>query len=167
VGIEGPLGTWGYLRGAVLYTRSAHDEIEGGTGSAIGDRLLAHASLNLPVGRGALSLYAWEMRRFSARGAGILVPQGNLLAFGVRCDWPLSPTVTVAPILEARHEMSGADELEVLGWIARPGMEVRWRLGTRATLVAGARYAVGQLSDEGTTVSVGGPRLLFGVEWAR
>ena len=168
LGVEGPLGRRGgtYLRGALVFSHSAPDVIADSTESAIGDRVLGYVALNVPVGRGALSLYAWDMRRLrAAPAADMQVPRGNVLAVGARLDRPLSPAVAIAPAVEVRHELSGSDSLVVLGWLVRPGMDVRLRLGSHAVLVTSARYAFGQVRDEGVTVSVRGPRLGLAIEW--
>jgi hypothetical protein len=168
VGMEGPLGRDAYLRATLVYSRSAHDEVEGGPATLVGDRVVGYVAFNLPLGRSTLSLYSWDMRRFHPSGSdGTRVPGGNVLALGARLERLVSPSVTLAPAIEFRHEMSGADSLAVLGWLARPGLDVRLRLGGRATLVASAHYAFGQVRDEGVTVSVHGPRLGLALEWSR
>jgi hypothetical protein len=168
LGVEGPLGRGSYFRGALVFGRNGRDEIAGGTEAAIGDRVLGYLALNVPLGRGALSLYGWNMRRLgAAASADTRVPGGNVLALGARLDRPLSPAVTVTPAVELRHEMSGVDSLAVLGWLLRPGADLRVGLGARAALVTSARYAFGQVRDEGTTVSVRGPRLGLTLEWTR
>jgi hypothetical protein len=166
LGMEGPLGRGSYFRGALVFSHSAPDAIAGGTENAIGDRVLGYVAFNVPVGRGALSLYGWDMRRLrAAPSADTHVPRGNVLAVGARLDRPLSPAVAIAPAIEFRHEMSGSDSLVALGWLARPGMDVRFRLASHAVLVTSARYAFGQVRDEGATVSVRGPRLGLTIEW--
>jgi hypothetical protein len=167
LGLEGPLGGGAFLRTALLFGRSGRDEVDGTDASAIGDRLLASLALNLPLGRGAVSLYAWNMRRLHPRESqtGARVPAGNVFALGARLDRSLSPRVALAPSIELRHEVSGLDSLEVLGWLARPGIDLRLRLGERATLVTSTQYAFGQVRDEGRTVAVHGPRLAATIEW--
>jgi hypothetical protein len=97
----------------------------------------------------------------------VRVPGGNVLTLGARLDQPVSPTVSLAPSVEVRHELSGLDTLAVLGWLARPGIEMRWRVARALALVTTAQYAFGQVRDEGVTVSVSGPRLGVVFEWAR
>ncbi|HEX9705155.1 MAG TPA: hypothetical protein VGA20_07910 [Gemmatimonadales bacterium] len=172
-GVEGPLGGGKYFRGAVTYSVNEHDEISGGDPSITGDRALIYASLNLPLGRRALSLYAWNMHRFRPRASSSTyadatqVPRGNFVVVGARLDSPASPSLAVSPSLELRHELSGGDTLRVLGYLVRPGVHLRYRIGGRAALVTGLHYAFGQLRDEGVTVWTHGPRLSLFVDWAR
>jgi hypothetical protein len=172
-GVEGPLGGGKYFRGALTYSLNQHDKISGGDPSITGDRALLYASLNLPVGRRALSLYAWNMHRFLPRAASSTyadatqVPRGNVLVLGARLDAPASPSLAVSPSIELRHELSGGDTLRVLGYLVRPGVQLRYRAGERAALVAGVHYAFGQLRDEGVTVWTHGPRLSLMFDWAR
>lgn len=168
LGIEGPMGGGKYFRGALVYTATARDEFSGGQETTSGDRVLVYAALNAPLGRGALSLYGWEMRRLRPRAldaAVIATPRGNLIALGARLDRPLSPAVTLTPVLEIRHELSGYQQLELLGYLVRPGVDLRWRASGRATIALQAHVALGRLRDEGRTVSLVGPRLGAMLEW--
>lgn len=172
-GLEGPFARGRYFRGALVYTRSEHDDIGGGPPSIIGDRILGYVALSIPVGRGSLSLYGWDMRRLRPRARtttyanAIQVPQGNVVAVGARLDRPLSPALTLSPLLEFRHELSGTDRLEFLGYLARPGVDLRYRLGGGAALVVRGQVAFGRLRDEGTSVSLVGPRVGAVLEWIR
>ena len=169
IGVEGPLSRSVYFRGALVYAASGVDEFSGGTRSAMGDRALVYGSLNLPLGRGALSAYAWDMRRLRPRETQNVVttPRGNVLAVGIRYDRPLSPSLILSPALEARHELSGYQSLEQLGFLVRPGADLTWRLRRGPALVLQAHFGIGRLQDEGTTVSLMGPRLGAMLEWTR
>jgi hypothetical protein len=172
VGLEGPLAGGGgaYFRGAVMYSAAARDEFSGGQVSGTGDRLMVYAAANLPLGRGALSVYGWDMRRFGPRDPGSLTvatARGNALALGARLDRPLSPSLALSPSLEVRHELSGYQRLELLGYLVRPGADLRWRLSDQAVLALQASVAIGSIQDEGTTVSLLGPRAGVLLEWAR
>lgn len=171
-GIEGPFGGRKYFRGALIYTTTGAHDIGGGQESAIGDRALVYAAVSMPLGRGNLSLYGWDMRRFTARraqDAGVItVPRGNVLALGARLDHPLSPRMSLVPLVELRHEMTGpTEQMETLGYLLRTGTDVRLRLGDQAVAVLQAQLAFGQLEDQGTTVSLLGPRIGALIEWAR
>jgi hypothetical protein len=128
-----------------------------------------YGSLNMPLGRGAFSLYAWDMRRLRPRETDSVVtaPRGNVLAFGMRYDRPISRSLSLAPALEARHELSGYQSLEMLGFLIRPGIDLTWRHPNGLALVLQAHAAIGRLQDEGTTVSLMGPRLGAMLEWVR
>ena len=171
-GIEGPFGEGKYFRGALVYTTTGDNDIGGGNQSAIGDRALAYAAVSLPLGGAHLSLYGWDMYRLRARNfdapSTIAVPRGNVLALGARFERGLSPKVTVVPLLEFRHELTGpADKMELLGYLLRGGADLRYRLSDRATAVLHAQLAVGTIQDEGVRASVIGPRVGALIEWSR
>ena len=172
MGIEGPFGGGKYFRGALVYTTTAANDLGAGQQSAIGDRVLAYGSVSLPVGRSHLGLYGWEMRRLRARDfdvpGTVSVPRGNVLALGARLERPLTTRTTLAPLLEFRHELTGpSSKMELLGYLLRAGTDLRYRLSDRATGVIQAQLAFGTLHDEGTSVSIVGPRLGALIEWSR
>jgi hypothetical protein len=172
LGIEGPFGDGKYFRGALVYTTTADNDIGGGEQSAIGDRVLAYAAVSLPFGSSHLSIYGWDMRRLRARNydapATVVVPRGNMFALGARLERALSPKVTVVPLLEFRHELTGpTDRMELLGYLVRGGGDLRYRLSDRATGVLHAQFAVGTIQDEGVRASVVGPRIGALLEWSR
>jgi hypothetical protein len=126
----------------------------------------------MPLGNSHLSIYGWEMRRLRARDfrapGTVSVPRGNVLAIGTRLDRPLSPKTTLSPLLEFRHELTGAGtQMSLLGYLLRTGTDLRYRLSDHATGVLQAQLAFGKLQDEGTSVSLFGPRLGAFIEWTR
>ena len=172
VGVEGPFGGGKYFRGALIYTTSAANEMVSGQRSVIGDRALAYAAVSMPLGRNSLALYGWEMRRLRPRGydqpGAIAVPRGNVLALGTRLERPLSSNVTLVPLLEFRHELTGPTaKMVLLGYLVRTGTDLRYRLSAQATAVVQAQVAFGTLNDEGESVSLFGPRLGVLIEWSR
>jgi hypothetical protein len=172
VGVEGPFGGGRYFRGAFVYTTSGANDLGGGRQSVIGDRALVYAAVSMPLGRSKLALYGWEMRRlrprnFDAPGA-VSVPRGNVLALGARLERPMSPKVTLVPLLEFRHELTGPTaKMALLGYLLRTGTDFRYHLGDRATAVVQAQLAFGKLNDDGASVSLFGPRLGALIEWSR
>jgi len=176
LGAEGPLGKGGgYFRGAAIYTASAADTLEGGARSISGDRVLVYASLSLPAGASSLALYAFDMHRFRPRAYNstnrnaVQVPRGNVLALGTRLERPLSPAWTVAPNAEFRHELAAPDSgsLELLGWLVRPGVDLRYRASGSVSVAVQAQVAFGRLADNGRSVSLLGPRGVVVMEWSR
>jgi hypothetical protein len=174
LGLEGPFGDGGrnYFRGAFVYTTTGANDLGAGSQSTIGDRFLLYATVSLPMGNSKLSLYGWEMRRMRARDFGtagtVSVPRGNVLAIGARLDRPLNPNATLSPLLEFRHELTGAaSRMELLGYLLRAGTDLRYRLSDHAAGVVQAQLAFGKLQDEGTSVSIVGPRLGAFIEWTR
>jgi len=168
-GIEGPFGGGKYFRGALVYTTTGQNEIGGGGQSTIGDRILAYGATSMPLGRSHLSIYGWEMRRLGAQPGTVPVPRGNVLALGARLERPLSPTATLVPLVEFRHELTGPGaKMELLGYLFRTGTDLRYRLSDRATGVLQAQFAFGQLQSPGNKrVSILGPRIGALIEWTR
>ena len=172
MGVEGPMSGGKYFRGAFVYTKTANNDLGNSSESAIGDRLLLYAALTMPMGNSRLSFYGWDMKRqrpsdFATPGT-VSVPAGNVLAIGTKLDKPLNPKTTLAPLLEFRHELtSTGTQMELLGYLLRLGTDVRYHLSERATGVLQAQFATGKLQDQGTTVSVTGPRVGLWIEWMR
>ncbi|HYT72414.1 MAG TPA: hypothetical protein VEK78_13600 [Gemmatimonadales bacterium] len=166
LGVEGPVGGRGYFRSAALYTASGADTLNGGSRSISGDRILLYASLSLPAGPSSIALYGYEMRRLRPRAYNatylnaVQVPRGNVLTLGIRLDRQLSPALSLAPNAELRHELVAPDtgSLELLGWLVRPGLELRWRASGSVTLVLQGQAAFGRLADNGSSVTLVGPR---------
>lgn len=172
LGIEGPFGAGKYFRGALIFTTTGAHDIGAGRESTIGDRVLAYAAASLPLGSSHLSIYGWEMRRLRARNVGasgtVSVPRGNVLALGARLERPLSPRATLVPLVEFRHELTDAGSgMTLLGYLLRAGSDLRYRLSNHATGVVQAQLAFGKIEDDGTSVSVVGPRIGMFIEWAR
>jgi hypothetical protein len=171
-GLEGPFGGGKYFRGALVFTTTAANDLGAGAQSTIGNRVLAYAAVSMPLGRSQLSLYGWEMRRFRASDFGapgtVSVPRGNVLALGARLERPVGPKATLVPLVELRHEMTGAGaQMTLLGYLVRTGTDLRYRISDHAAGVIQAQVAFGKLQDEGTSVSLFGPRLGAFIEWAR
>ena len=171
-GLEGPFGGGKYFRGALVYTTTGANDLGAARQSTIGDRVLGYVAVSMPLGNSKLSVYGWEMRRLRARDfdapGTVPVPRGNVLALGARLDRPLSPRATLSPLLEFRHELTdGSASLALLGYLLRTGADVRYQLSDRATGVVQAQLAFGKLQDEGTSVSIFGPRLGVFLEWSR
>jgi len=123
----------------------------------------------MPLGRSHLSIYGWEMRRLGAQPGTVPVPRGNVLALGARLERPLSPTATLVPLVEFRHELTGPGaKMELLGYLFRTGTDLRYRLSDRAMGVLQAQFAFGALqSPDQKRVSILGPRIGALIEWTR
>ena len=177
VGVEGPVSTGGrgYLRSAVMYAGSGADTLNGGVRSVTGGRVLLYSTLNLPAGRGTFSLYAYDRYRAAPNGYDsivVQVPRGNVFALGGRLDQSLSPVLQLTPNVEFRHEVAAPDgsSLALLGWLVRPGVDVRYRAGHAVTFLVQGQAAFGRLANPGgstSSVSLVGPRALVLLEWAR
>ena len=173
LGIEGPFGAGGrnYFRSAFVYTNTGANDIGSGRHSVIGDRFLFYAAASMPLGNGNLSLWGWEMRRMQPSApdtSTIAVTRGNVMALGARLERPLSPKLTLAPMVELRHELTGsATKMVLLGYLVRGGSDLRVRLSPQASLVVQAQLAFGTFHDGAQSVSVLGPRLGTSIEWSR
>ena len=173
VGAEGPLGGGKYFRGALVFTASGHDTVAGGSSAFAGDRALIYTMVSMPLGRGSLSFYGFDMLRLQARGipttssGAVAIPKGNVLSLGARLDRPLSPVLTLSPHVDFRHELSGDTTLALLGYMVRPGADLRWRLSDRAAVVLQGQLAFGSLHDNNQSISLLGPKLSALLEWSR
>ncbi|MGH7607136.1 MAG: hypothetical protein ACREME_07335, partial [Gemmatimonadales bacterium] len=79
-----------------------------------------------------------------------------------------SPAVTLSPLLEFRHELTGpTGRMELLGYLVRAGADVRYRLSAAAVLAVQAQLAFGVVRVDGATVAVRGPRVGALIEWSR
>jgi hypothetical protein len=174
LGLEGPLGGGKYLRGALVVTASGGDTLTGSQSSISGDRVLGYAAMSMPFGRSVASFYAFDMYRMRPRGFNttyknaVLVPRGNVMVLGARLDRPLSPTMRLTPSLEFRNEVVGSgNSFQTLGSLFRAGADLRWRASPSATVVFQGQLAFGSVQDQGSSVSVFGPRIGALLEWAR
>ena len=184
IGVEGPLGAGGggYVRAAAVYTASGADTTAGsaatpsGSRSGIGDRILVYSSVSLPAGAGSLVFYAYDMYRLRPRGltatdsTTVQVPRGNVFALGARLERTLSPALGLAPNVEFRSELTGASagSLTLLGWLVRPGVDLRYRASGRVTLLVQGQTAFGRLANgNGGSVALVGPRAVVLVDVTR
>jgi len=184
LGVEGPLGAGGggYLRAAAVYTTSGADTTASsaatpsGSRSGIGDRILVYSSVSLPAGASSLVFYGYDMYRLRPHGLTaadsntVEVPRGNVFALGARLERTLSPALGLAPNVEFRSEQTGASvgSLTLLGWIVRPGVDLRYRASGSVTLLVQGQTAFGRLADgNGGSVAVVGPRAVVLVDVTR
>ena len=177
LGAEGPLGSGGYFRGALVYATASADTLVAGSRSASGARILLYSGLSVPAGRGNLSVYAYDRYRLRPNGYDstvVQVPRANVVALGARLDRPLSTAWSIAPTIEFRHELAaagGGDSIALLGWLVRPGVDVRYRASSVLTVLLQGEAAFGRLANTGSTnggsVSLTGPRAVMLLEWAR
>ena len=80
--------------------------------------------------------------------------------------------LNLIPNLEFRYEVAAPDggSVALLGWLIRPGVDLRYRAGAALTILVQAQAAFGRLATTGgspSSVSLVGPRALVLLEWAR
>jgi hypothetical protein len=173
LGVEGPLGGGGYFRGAAVFATSGTDTLAAGARSISGTRILIYSALSLPAGRGTVSLYAYDRYRLRPGGydsSVVQVPRGNVVALGARLERPLSAAWSFAPNLEFREELTDdptSGSLVLLGWLVRPGVDLRYRASGAVALLFQGRAAFGRLAANGSSVTLVGPRAIVLLEWAR
>jgi len=101
----------------------------------------------------------------------VQVPRANVLAVGARLERTLSPALSLAPNLEFRHELAALDTssagLALLGWLVRPGVDLRYRASGQVALLVQGQVAFGRLADNGSSVSLVGPRAVVLVDVTR
>jgi hypothetical protein len=176
LGIEGSVGGGGYFRGAAVVATSGTDTLAAGRRSISGARLLIYSGLSLPAGRGNLSLYAYDRYRLRPSGydtSVVQVPRGNVVALGARLERPLSAAWTFTPNVEFRDELADdpqSGSLVLLGWLLRPGVDVRYRASGAVAVLLQGQAAFGRLATSGGTggsVTAAGPRAVVLFEWTR
>lgn len=177
LGVEGPLGAGGYFRGAAVLATSGADTLVAGTRSVSGARLLIYSALSLPAGRGTLSLYAYDRYRLRPSGydsSVVQVPRGNVVALGARLERPVSAALSLAPNVEFKDELAEdpkSGSLALLGWLVRPGVDLRYRASGAVTVLLQGQAAFGRLANSGGgtggSVSTVGPRVVVLWEWTR
>ncbi len=97
------------------------------------------------------------------------LPRGNVLGLGARLGRSRSPSLGLAPNLEIRHELTGSasNSFSLLGWLVRPGVDLRYRASGDVTILLQGQTAVGRVADNGASVSLVGPRAVVLLAWAR
>src|SRR6266550_3849498 len=127
-------------RGAAISSRAARgaDTLGTGSRSASGPRFLVYSGLSLPAGRSSLSLYAYDRYRLRPHG--------------------YDSTVVQVP---------RGNVLALVGWLVRPGLDVRYRASAAWTVLVQGQVAFGRVADNGSSVPLVGPRAVVLLEWAR
>ncbi len=174
-GLEGPVGSGGYLRLAGIFGRRGRDRVNGEALVESSNRLAAYFSYDGRVRNGSLLLYAYDLYRAGAQLEGAaLLPKANLIAAGLQITLPLARDTRLLPRVELRRSdqaAGDADVLEKLGTSVRFGADLRQRLSEGATLVLEANGLAGSLvsgvaASDGS-IGVSGYRLGAHVEIGR
>lgn len=166
-GLEGPVGSGGYLRIAGIFARRGEDRINGEAVVRSSSRLATYLSIDGRVGSAKVLAYAYDLYRGGARLEGAaLLPKANVVASGLELTLPITRTTQVAPRVEFRRTDQAprlGDGLQRLGTSFRFGADLRQRLGGRAALVIEASGLMGKVLSESDAapgdVGVSGYRL--------
>ena len=152
-GVEGPVGSGGYLRIAGIFAHRGEDRINGDAVVRSSSRLATYLSVDGRVGGAKVLAYAYDLYRGGARLEGAaLLPKANVVASGLELTLPLARTTQVAPRVEFRRTDQAPPAgggLERLGTSFRFGADLRQRLGGKASLVLEANGLVGNVVSEG------------------
>jgi hypothetical protein len=174
-GLEGPVGSSGYVRAAGIFSRRGRDEINGEAVVDPSSRVASYLSYDGRVGGGGFLAYAYDLYRAGASLEGpALLPKANLFAAGLQLTLAIRRDTRLQPRVELRRTdqaTDGSDTLERLGTSFRFGADLRQRLGDRATLVLegnGLRGTVASEIEAGSRdVDVSGYRFGVHLEIAR
>ncbi len=98
-----------------------------------GDRIMAEGAAEFPVGRGAGSLFAWNLYRSESEmrigATAEPAPASNLAGLGGQLSWPFSRALTVRPraviLVQTGEEGFGGGD----GWMARLGAAASYQVG--------------------------------------
>jgi len=178
VGLEGPVGSLGYLRLAGVLSRRAEDQIDGAGQGASGSLWTGYASLERAFTSSSLVLYLYESFRTGPRIEGTafgptVLPRSNVFAIGGRWAFPLRTTDLITARFEYRSTRAApqvnVEELQALGNAFRAGFEYRLPIRRHIAAVAQAEGLIGESGDLSGADLTGltGYRLGLHLEWTR
>lgn len=159
LGVDRLVGKSRFTVGGTFST-FANDELTPGdnSGSATyspGNRFLVDASFVTPAGSGTVSLYAWNYHRLrSSSSNGAVGGKENILAGGVAGAFPLSPRLSVEPMVEARLWSPEVGKGSLVG----AGTGLRIQLSPALAFIPSVRADVGSVrtTDSGSSSSIFG-----------
>lgn len=174
-GLEGPVGSGGYVRAAGIFARRGRDEINGQVVVEPSSRVASYLSYDGRVGNGGFLLYAYDLYRAGASLEGAtLLPKSNLLAAGLQLTLAVARDTRLQPRVELRRTdqaIGDGEALDELGTSLRIGADLRQRLGDGVTVVLegnGLTGSVVSVTDElSRDVDVSGYRFGVHLEIAR
>lgn len=153
-GVEGSVAPRTYVRAAGILARRGEDQIADNAAPQVGIRASVYASVEQAVGRGTLTLYAFDAYRarptLEQTSLGLAaLPRGNLIAFGAQGAIPLGGDLRLAPKLELRRSWQAPDaqdgQLEGLGSSVRIGADLSRRINDRMSLVVEGDLVLGSV----------------------
>lgn len=140
----------GRLTAGVTYSTFSQDEF-GADRASPGPRIITQLSWNLPLGNNSASLYVWDVYR-GAGDATTSLPsiKQNTIAVGVVGGFRMGRG-TLRPALEFRSQSTQSDTGDESGTLIGVGAKYQWQVGSRMTVIPGARFDTGTIADIGFT----------------
>lgn len=118
-----------------------------------GSRLIGEASFTAPAGSGSLSAYTWDYYRTAGNNSGLNSSnKENIFTFGLSGAWPLTPTIGLEPVAEARFWSPESGSGQLYGF----GTALRFRLSPQVAFAPGGRFDIGSIKAAGTSYSING-----------
>ncbi len=155
VGADRLVGTSRLSFGLTFSTFGTDELRGGGLGNGAydpGNRILVDLGVLSPVGTGTVSVYLWNYYRSSGSGGSASVcNKENVLTGGVSGSFPLSPRVSIEPLLESRFWMPEDGSGRLLGL----GTAFRVALSPAIALIPGVRIDRGSIRSPGASNRVG------------
>jgi hypothetical protein len=157
LGVDRLIGRSRFSLGGTFST-FANDELNGTAASSTydpGNRFLVDASLVTPAGSGTLNIYAWNYyRKTSSSSDGVIGTKEDILTGGVAGAFPLSPKLSLEPMIEGRLWMPETGKGSLFG----AGTALRIQLSPAIAFIPGGRVDVGsvRITDSGSSSSVFG-----------
>jgi hypothetical protein len=175
LGFEGPMGPRSYIRLAGIYALRQKDEFGGATHDGVGDRFVGYLSLNQGIGSSSLIVYGFDVYRSGPRlertalGSQPL-PEGNLVAAGLRWEIPVGRQAAFAPRGEFRRSDQALPErlygpLHESGRSIRGGADFRYQASNQFAVVVQADGLTGFAVLQGTRYDVSGFKVGLHGEW--
>jgi hypothetical protein len=159
LGVDRLVGKSRFALGGTFSTFS-NDQLTPGTGGSStyspGNRFLIDASFMAPAGNGTVSVYAWNYHRTASNSSsnGTVGGKENILTGGVSGAFPLSPKLSLEPVVEARLWSPEIGKGSLFG----AGTGLRIQLSPALAFVPSGRIDVGSIrqADSGPSSSVFG-----------
>jgi hypothetical protein len=138
------------LQAGFTFSTFGNDELRSGSGSSTfdpGNRFIVDVGLMSPAGIGTVGLYVWNYHRTSSGSA----TKENVFTAGVNGSFPLTSSVSLDPIAEARLWSPETGKGSLFG----AGTSLRIAIGQRAWFVPGGRFDFGRIrSGSGSSNSL-------------
>ena len=136
---------------------------------------MGYVSINQGIGSSSLTVYGFDVYRSGPRLEPSLVgsqalPKGNLIAGGLRWEFPVGRQAAFAPRAEIRHSDQAqldtpSGSLKTVGRSARGGADFRFQTSNRFSFVLQADGVTGFTTLQGVDYDLNGFRVGLHGEW--